>query len=34
MSALLLSAAALMAPALADDAAPWGANGRPAEFTP
>ncbi len=34
ISTLLLSAAALTAPAHADDANPWGGNGRPAEFTP
>ncbi len=34
ISTLMLSAAALTLPALADDANPWGGNGRPAEFTP
>ncbi len=34
MSTLMLSAAVLSAPAHADDANPWGGNGRPAEFTP
>ena len=34
LSTLMLSAAALTAPAQADDANPWGGAGRPAEFTP
>ncbi len=34
ISILMLSAVALTAPAHADDANPWGGNGRPAEFTP
>ncbi len=34
LTSLMLSAAVLAVPAHADDANPWGGDGRPAEFTP